>query len=214
MRVTIRRLIAAIPLIAAASLHAQAPTPPQDLSAFEGTYLYRDGGSLTMVVDRERLVAIIGDAKYPLRAVATDTFANAGGDRIPFARDAAGRVAAFREHGDTFARLSAVVAVETRRLLVPRPPGPEGRPPRHRCVPPPALSDGIRVGATGPGTLSCAIAARLVNGVIDGTYPEIRAIAVHHRGALVLEEYFYGYERDRLGARLVADVAVHAGSFA
>jgi CubicO group peptidase (beta-lactamase class C family) len=36
-----------------------------------------------------------------------------------------------------------------------------------------------------------------VNGVLDGTYPDVRAIAVHHRGALVLEEYFYGYDRDR-----------------
>jgi CubicO group peptidase (beta-lactamase class C family) len=33
--------------------------------------------------------------------------------------------------------------------------------------------------------------------VLDGTYPDVRAIAVHHNGALVLEEYFYGFERDR-----------------
>lgn len=41
------------------------------------------------------------------------------------------------------------------------------------------------------------MAEQLVNGVIEGTYPDVRAIAVYHKGALRLEEYFYGYDRDR-----------------
>jgi CubicO group peptidase (beta-lactamase class C family) len=167
------------------------------LSEFEGLYRYRDGGSLVMVADGERLVAIIGEAKYPLRAVAADTFTNPSGDLIPFMRDTAGHIVAFKEHGDTFARLSTVIGAETRQLLVPRPPGPDGRPLPYRCTAPPALTDDIRVGEMGPGTLSCAVADQVVNGVLDGTYPDVRAIAVHHKGALVLEEYFYGFERDR-----------------
>jgi len=171
--------------------------PQQNLSEFEGLYRYRDGGSLVMVADGERLVAIIGEAKYPLRAVATDTFTNPSGELIPFMRDTAGHIVAFKEHGDTFARLSTVIGAETRQLLVPRPPGPDGRPLPYRCTAPPALTDGIRVGEMGLGTLSCAVAEQVVNGVLDGTYPDVRAIAVHHKGALVLEEYFYGFERDR-----------------
>src|SRR5690606_19334946 len=84
-----------------------------------------------------------------------------------------------------------------RLLLEPRPPGPDGRPVPYRCTSPPALADGIRVGEPGARTLSCAVAAQIVNGVLDGTYPDVRAIAVHHEGALVQEEYFYGYDRDR-----------------
>jgi CubicO group peptidase (beta-lactamase class C family) len=201
----IRRLLAPSLLIAFASTPVQAQTPAgrdalppqQNLSEFEGLYHYRDGGSLVMVADGERLVAIIAEAKYPLRAVATDTFANPGGDLIPFLRDTAGHIVAFQEHGDTFARLSTVVGAETRQLLVPRSPGPDGRPLPYRCTAPPALSDGIRVGEMRPGTLSCAVAEQVVNGVLDGTYPDVRAVAVHHGGALVLEEYFYGFERDR-----------------
>jgi CubicO group peptidase (beta-lactamase class C family) len=41
------------------------------------------------------------------------------------------------------------------------------------------------------------LATRLVNGVIDGTYPDVHAILVYHQYALRLEEYFYGYDRDR-----------------
>ncbi len=169
----------------------------QDLSEFEGTYRYRDAATLEMVAGDKGLVAIIGEAKYPLRTVAADTFTNPSGDPILFVRDAAGLIVAFREHGDTFARLSTIIRAETRRLLVPRAPGPDGRPPPYRCATPPALSDGIRVGEMGPGTLPCAVAEQIVNGVLDGTYPEVRAVAVHHKGSLVLEEYFYGYERDR-----------------
>lgn len=36
-----------------------------------------------------------------------------------------------------------------------------------------------------------------MNGVIEGTYPDVHAIAVYHKGALRLEEYFYGYDRQR-----------------
>lgn len=202
---TNRRLLAASLLIAFASTQGQAQTPagtdslppPQNLSEFEGLYRYRDGGSLVMVADDERLVAIIGEAKYPLRAVATDTFTNPSGDLIPFMRDTAGHIVAFNEHGDTFARLSTVIGAGTRQLLVPRPPGPDGRPLPYRCTEPPGLPDGIRVGEMGPATLSCAVAEQVVNGVLDGAYPDVRSIAVHHKGALVLEEYFYGFERDR-----------------
>ena len=164
---------------------------------FEGLYQYRDGANLVMVVDRERLVAIIGEAKYPLRAVAPDTFANPSGNPIPFMRDTAGRVVAFKEHGDTFERLSTIVGAEVRQLLEPRPRGPDGRPAPYRCTEPSALTDGIRTGMPGAGTLSCATAAQIVNGVLDGSYPDVRSIAIHHKGALVLEEYFYGYDRDR-----------------
>ena len=200
----IRQLLAASLLTAFAVAEGDAQTPAdtssralQDLHEFEGVYRYRDGASLAMVVDGDRLVAIIGEAKYPLRTVAPDTFANPSGNPIPFVRDTAGRIVAFKEHGDTFARLSGVVGAEVRLLLEPRRAGPDGRPVPYRCTEPLELSDGIRVGEPGAGTLPCAVAAEIVNGVVDGTYPDVRAIAVHHKGALVLEEYFYGYHRDR-----------------
>ena len=201
----IRQLLAASFLIAFTITEGVAQTSAgtnsralqQDLSEFEGLYRYRDGGTLFMVADGERLVAIIGEAKYPLRPVATDTFTNPSGSPIPFVRDTAGRIVAFRERGDEFARLSSVVTADVRTLLEPRPRGPDGRPLPYRCISPPFLTDGIHVSQPGEGTLSCAVAAQIVNGVLDGTYPDVRAIAVHHKGALVLEEYFYGYDRNR-----------------
>ena len=174
-----------------------APAPSKHLAEFEGLYEYRDGGTLTMVAGDERLIAIIGEAKYPLRDAGVDVFTNPGGDSIPFVRDAAGRVVAFKESGDTFRRRSASVAMATRLLLEPRPKGRDGRPTVYRYAQPAQLRDGIRAGAAGPGSLVPEIATRLVDGVIDGTYPDVRSILVYHKGALRLEEYFYGYDRDR-----------------
>lgn len=164
---------------------------------FEGVYDYRDSATVIMVASSKGLVAVIGEAKYPLRAVAADTFANGAGDRIPFLRGSDGRVVAFQERGDTFARRTPTVPTMTRQMLVARPQKPDGQPPTYAYVAPPDLADGIRVGEARTGTLPRAVAEQIVNGIINGTYPEIRAIAVHHKGSLVLEEYFYGYDRDR-----------------
>jgi len=189
-RLALMSLSAWIPALAAAE------TAPRDLAEFEGHYEYRDGATLFMVAEGERLVAIIGEAKYALRAAGPDAFTNAGGGAIPFLRDAGRRIIAFQEEGDTFARLSPSVSAAARRLLQPRPPGPDGRLATYRYEPPPRLADGIGVAEVGPGSLPRETAERLVTGVIGGTYPDVRSILVHHQGALRLEEYFYGYDRD------------------
>src|SRR5262245_28432560 len=204
-RELVRRLLTVTLLLADVSAQAvaqmpavsSASAPPRNLAEFEGLYEYRDGGALCMVASGGQLVAIIDEAKYPLRAAGIDTFTNPGGDAIPFLRDAEGRIVAFKEGADTFRRRSSSVPTATRLLLEPRPQGPDGRPVVYRYEQPARLADGIRVGGAVPGTLSPEVAARLVQGVADGTYPEVRSILVYQKGALRLEEYFYGYDRDR-----------------
>jgi len=185
-----------------ASAHAQTPSPapaqtaPPSLRDFEGLYDYRDGLTLCMVARDQQLFAVIDESKYPLRFASQDTFTNGSGDAIPFIRDGAGRVVAFKERGDTFRRRSSNVPEEVRALGIPRPTGPDGGRAPYRYVPPPLLGDANRI--VGPGeSFSPELAARIVSGISEGTYPEVRSMLVHHAGALVLEEYFYGYDRDR-----------------
>src|SRR3569832_1293913 len=135
--------VAIQPVAAQASAGGQSGARRQDLSVFEGLYHYRNGGTLVMVADGARLVAVITEAEYYLRPVAVDTFVNPTGDSIPFLRDAAGRVSAYKKHGDTFARTSAAVDAHTRQLLEPRPRGENGRPVPFHCARPQALADGI-----------------------------------------------------------------------
>lgn len=201
---SMRFLLAAI-LIFWAPTYVTSQTPTTqiadaqraNLAEFEGHYEYRDGLTLFMVKRREQLIAIIDQSKYLLRAAGTDTFLNPAGDSIPFVRDASGRIVAFKEYGEEFARLSSNVPAAARLLLVPRPSGPDGLPAAYRYQSPPHIPDGIRVGKAGPATLPPEVAEQLVNGVIDGTYADVRSILIYHKGALLLEEYFYGFDRDR-----------------
>jgi CubicO group peptidase (beta-lactamase class C family) len=171
---------------------AQAPTSSgtHRLSDYEGTYEYRDGATLFMISSDSELVAILNDAKYPLRETGPDAFVNPSGDPIPFVRGADGGVVAFKEHGDAFKRRSTDVPADARLLLEAR--SRSSAP--YRYEPPRHLDDGITVAAAEPGTLSPEVAERLVNGVIHGAYPDVRSILVYQRGALRLEEYFYGYD--------------------
>ena len=176
---------------------AGAQAPVRNLIEFEGQYEYRDGGTLFIVASGERLIAIIGESKYALRAAGADTFTNASGDPIPFLRDAGRRIVAFKENGVTFRRLSSSVPAASRLLLEPRPRSSDGRTITYRYSPPAKLPDGIRIGEAGKDTLPRTAAERLVNGVVNGAYPDVHSILVYRKGALLLEEYFYGYDRER-----------------
>ena len=169
----------------------------QNLTEFEGRYEYRDGGTLFIVSGGQRLTAIIGESKYPLRSTGVDTFANSGGDPIPFLHDNSGQIVALKENGVRFARLSPSVPEATRVLLEPRKRAGGGGAVAYRYTQPAKLSDGIRTGEAVSGTLPPAVAETLVNGVINGAHPDVRSILVYRNGALLLEEYFYGYNRER-----------------
>ena len=203
MQTSLTRLLLAALFILWASTPVRSQTSTtqiaesRNLSEFEGHYAYRDGLTLFMVSRGDQLFAIIGDSKYLLRGAGTDIFLNPPGDSIPFVRDANGRIMAFKEYGEEFARLSSKVPTATRQLLEPWSKGPDGLLEVYLYEAPPRLPDGIRVGAAGPKTLPREVAERLVNGVIDGTYADVRSILVYRQGALLLEEYFYGFDRDR-----------------
>ncbi|MBC8166368.1 MAG: serine hydrolase [Bryobacteraceae bacterium] len=188
---------ASTPVRSQTSTTQMADALRQNLAELEGQYQYRDGLTLFMVTSGSQLMAIIDDSRYLLRVAGTDTFLNPAGDSIPFVRDSTGRIVAFKENGVEFARLSSNVSPAARLLLTPRANGPNGLPVVYRYQPPPRLPDGIQVGKADPATLPAKVAEQLVKGVIDRTYADVHSILIYHKGALLLEEYFYGFDRDR-----------------
>jgi CubicO group peptidase (beta-lactamase class C family) len=161
------------------------------LSDYQGVYAYH-GTTIALVASDSMLVVVLDGAKYPLRPLGNDRFLNSSRDTIPFRRGANGAVAGFSERGVFFARRTPIVDAETIALVRAR-----ARSEPYVYRQPNDVRDGLRVGnATGAGFDSAGI-ARLASRIIDGTYPEVHGILVHHAGTLVLEEYFYGYDRDR-----------------
>lgn len=192
-------LAAAMSLLArgAEAQEAGAGGGVASLAPYAGTYEYRDGATIALVAaqtrDGPRLVAVLDEAKYPLRTLSGGRFLNGAGDTIPFRRDALGRVTGFVERGTFFARLADTVPREAGLSVVPRPFGPSP----YRYAPPPEMGDGLAVGHLAPAGLPPEVAERIVAGVAGGEYADVDAVLVHRNGALVLEEYFHGYDADR-----------------
>ena len=179
-----------------------APARAHDASVFEvyqGVYDYHDDGSIAIVAVDSMLYAVLDEAKYPLRPLGDDRFRNAGGDTIPFTRGSNGMITGFVERGTSFARRTTridpelVAAVRARA----RPVGADGRTVPYAYRVPVDLHDGIRVASASSAGLDTASIGRLVARIADGTYPDVHSLLIHRNGALVTEEYFYDYDRER-----------------
>lgn len=160
------------------------------LSDFEGRFAYR-GQPVDLVASGGRLYAVIDDSAYPLEAVGGDRFRNSAGHPVEFLRDRSGRVTAVREGQDSFEKLSADVPRVSRLLLTARVDGP------YRYRQPEALADGLDVASLGSGAPGMELSSSVVDGVVNGRFANVHSILVHHRGRLILEEYFHGFDRDR-----------------
>jgi CubicO group peptidase (beta-lactamase class C family) len=160
------------------------------LLEYQGIYAYHNSSSIALVAGDTVLFAVLDEAKYPLRRLGRDRFLNGAGDTIPFRRDSNGVVSGFVERTVYFPRRSADVDPHLAALVTARPRG-EGT--RYFYTIPRDLRDGLTIGDLSDGSFDGSDVDRLVNRVVDGTYPDVHSVLVYRRGKLVLEEYFYGY---------------------
>lgn len=175
--------------IPAAEAGAQtAQLPP--LSDFVGTYAYQ-GGTMEIVAPDE-LFAVIDGGKHLLRRKSADLFINGGGADVTFHRGPDGGVISVEDHQGLYQRLSANISALTEAGFQPR---PSGSPP-YRYQAPRNVRDGIPVGNVAKSDLGAEAAGRIVAGVLDKTWPDVDGVLIFQGGKLVLEEYFYGYDRD------------------
>jgi|GEM_PF-817858 len=165
---------------------------PQPLADYVGVYDYAAGGTIELVAG-DALLAVLDEARYPLRQAGRDRFVNGQGDTIPFHRDAGGAVLGFVERGTFYRRRSPRVSPASAALAYPRPPGAAA----YRYHPPADRGDGIAVGDIARTPLGVETAERIVGGVLDGTWADVHGVLLYQGGRLVLEEYFYGYGPDR-----------------
>ncbi len=191
--------VALLLLAPAAAAQPARRIAPNPLNEYLGTYEYQRqyGGSLQLLPKDSLLVAVIDEAEYPVRRLRRDLFLNGQGDTIPFRRDAAGAVAGFVERGTFYKRLSGTTAKAPASMYARR--LPDGRRPRYAYQPPATVADGLLTASLAAGGLSPAPLQAMVQALIDEReYPNVHSVLIWHRGKLVLEEYFYGYDRQQL----------------
>jgi CubicO group peptidase (beta-lactamase class C family) len=168
------------------SFGADAP-----VSDYVGTYAYGAGQTIELVAG-DQLFAVLDGAKYRLSPAGVDVFTNPGGQKIPFRRDASGKVTGLEESGVFRARISSTVTKESAALARPRPAGQDS-PDAYRYHAPADTHDGIPVGDIAKTELGIATANAITRGILDGTYKDVHSVLLFQHGRLVMEEYFYGH---------------------
>ena len=188
------RTIALLVCLLAGNILGQTPAQSK-LSDYAGTYADEAGHAVEIVAGDE-LFAVQDEAKYRLSPSGVDEFVTNVGQKIPFRRDANGKVTGYEESGKFHPRVSLTVTPLAAALAYPRPPG-QGSPEDYRYEMPANLRDGIATGDISQSELGLATAKAIVRGVLDGTYKDVHSVLLYQHGKLVMEEYFYGYSVER-----------------
>lgn len=183
-----------LPVVLSVGVMAQGASAVR-LSDYVGTYRDAPGHTVEIVAGSE-LFAVVDDAKYRLRPAGVDEFLPMYGPKIPFLRDAQGKVTGYEEDGKFHPRISVTVTPESAALARPRPEGQDSLA-DYRYRVPADRHDGIAVGDIARSDLGVATANAIVGAVLDGTYEDVHSVLLYQRGKLVMEEYFYGYSVER-----------------
>jgi CubicO group peptidase (beta-lactamase class C family) len=173
---------------------AQQSAVPR-LEDFVGTYSDTPGHPVE-ILNGDEFFAVQDEAKYRLIPQGVDAFATKYGPKLSFRRDAHGTVTGYEQSGKLHPRISSTVTSESSALAWPRSKGQE--PSSYRYRPPVDMHDGIAVGDIARSPLGALTANAIVRAILDGTYKDVHSVLLYQDGKLLLEEYFYGYNAQRL----------------
>lgn len=179
---------------------SQAP-PTEDLKQFEGRYEYLHGASIQIAGSpRDGLLyAILDDAKYPLKRLSERVFADRAGSRVVFETADTGRISGYKFHQEkatNFFRRIADADLPQTIWFARRSPG--NAPYQFKAFIPPDLKDGLEVGSLQDAGLDVALIGKMVEQIANETHKNVDSVLLIKKGKLVLEEYFYQYDRDKL----------------
>lgn len=167
---------------------AQVAAQRGHLDAYAGVYRYRGGATVAIVPKNADLVAVIGQALYPVKHVKGDEFRNGGGQIVRFQRNNQGVVDGLFEGKDFFPLLSHEVPSGLAALMVPASPGVD-----YRSLEPPNLHDGLVVGTAKEVGFDPKILDSLTQSILDEQYPNVHSVLLWKDGKLFFERYFYGF---------------------
>src|SRR6185436_15781892 len=175
--------------------------PKEDLKEFEGRYEYLHGASIQIARSPRDgvLYAILDEAKYPLKRMSERVVADPVGSRAVFERGETGRVSGYRFHQEkatNFFRRISDAEVPEGMWFARRSPG--NAPYQFTASVPPNLKDGLEVGSLQHAGLNVTLIGKMVEQIANETHKNVDSVLLIRKGNLVLEEYFYQYNRDKL----------------
>lgn len=164
------------------------------LLAYEGKYEYINNTTLELKASAldTILYAVIDNAKYPLKYIALDSFTDAQGGTVMFSRDELDKVIAYTTDEQLFKLITRKIEkmdMFPRKELFYHPED-------YIYQKPIALPDGLKTGSLEDEFENPEPILDMVRETIKGNYPDVHSILIYKNNTLVLEEYFYGYDKD------------------
>lgn len=169
----------------------------QDLKTFEGTYAYTENSTLQLAASPKdtMLYALIGTAKYKLRPYSKDIFLNNGKQQVQFIRQGS-KIAGYKVKDGQPEKLYKLLSSNvdfSDSIWYPRPLGS-----RYQYSIPSERNDGLTPGQLTSSGLDTSVISKMIERIMDGTYANVHSILIIKDGKLVLEEYFYEYNVNKL----------------
>jgi CubicO group peptidase (beta-lactamase class C family) len=134
-----------------------------------------------------------------LKRLSEGVFADRAGSRVVFERGETGRVSGYRFHQEKatnfFRRIADAELPET-MWYARRSPG--NAPYQFTASMPQDLKDGLDVGSLQDAGLNVALIGKMVEQIANETHKNVDSVLLIKKGKLVLEEYFYQFDRDKL----------------
>jgi CubicO group peptidase (beta-lactamase class C family) len=172
----------------------------QELKEYEGTYEYLNRSRLQIAASPidTLLYAIIGTSRYKLRPSKPYQFLNNGNQMVQFVTKGS-TIIGFKQEGDkqdTTYKLISHKVTFSEKIWTPR--QLNGKKFRYQYVVPKQRNDGLTIGTIVNSGLDTSLIHKMMDRIVDGTYPGVHSVLILKKGKLVLEEYFYDNDASKL----------------
>ncbi|MBN2732380.1 MAG: serine hydrolase [Balneolaceae bacterium] len=166
----------------------------QQLLQYEGKYEYISGSTLKIMASPmdTTLYAVINKAKYPLFHVKGDTFKNIENTPVVFKRNDQGNINGYAVDNQSFRLITTDI---TKMVMYPRKELFD-HPEDYAYQVPEETNDGLETGSINNAFNQPKRIKDMVKATIKGKYPDVHSILIYKDNKLVIEEYFYGYDRN------------------
>jgi CubicO group peptidase (beta-lactamase class C family) len=188
-----KKIFLLIPLLIGCS-STQEKSEYDNLLEFEGNYEYVNKTTLDIIASEfdTTLYAVIDNAKYPLKHIALDSFANIADIPVVFERDKSNRIKGYKTDGQVFKLITSDIKkpeMFPRKELFHNPANYVYHKPKK-------TTDGLETGSLADEFKNPEPIIDMVKETIKGKFPDVHSILIYKNNKLVLEEYFYGYDEN------------------
>jgi CubicO group peptidase (beta-lactamase class C family) len=169
----------------------------QELKGLEGTYAYSENATLQIAASPKdtSLYAIIGTARYKLRPYRKDIFLNNGNQQVQFVRDG-NKILGYKVQDGQPDKLYKFISSSvdfSDRIWYARPPGAT-----YKYHVPLQKQDGLPTGQLAGSGLDTSLISKMIERITNDTYSNVHSVLLLKDGKLILEEYFYEYDANKL----------------